>query len=169
MAAPLGGGFGTGTLGALGALASLGGGIAGIYVGYREAKQLEQAAVREARRIRRAGDRVLGAQTASYAHAGVTQQGTPQDVRNDTIAEIEREVFASTQQFDAAVDRSRIEGVMALADSLQHSAYTLFITGDSQKSPAATKAATALYGRNTLGRSGYSRGFVSRNTATLGE
>ena len=110
------------TLGGLSALTSLGGGVASVFVGYRQARELEDRAIREAARIRRAGDKVLGAQTVAYAHAGVTQQGTPQDVRNDSIAEIEREVFRSTQGFEDAGNRAINAGFLGLTAGLSDAA-----------------------------------------------
>jgi hypothetical protein len=111
-------------LGYTSAATSLGGGIASVFVGYRQAKELEDRAVREAARIRRAGDKILGAQTVAYAHGGVTQQGTPQDIRNDSIAEIEREVFRSTQGFEDAANRNIDMGWLNLSGALSQAALT---------------------------------------------
>jgi hypothetical protein len=123
---------------AFSALASLGGGIASIFVGYRQARELEKQAEAEARRIRRAGDKILGAQTVAYAHAGVTQAGTPANVRDDSIAEIEREVYYSTMKFENAANRQRSEGVQGLAAGLSDAGTTI-----------ATGADTALFGRRS--------------------
>jgi hypothetical protein len=129
------------TLGYGSAAVSLGGGIASVFVGYRQAKELEDRAVREAAKIRRAGDRILGAQTVAYAHGGVTQQGTPQDIRNDSIAEIEREVFRSTQGFEDAANRNIDMGWLNLSGALSQAATTVATT------KAGKPGATALFGR----------------------
>ncbi len=136
-------------LGAGSSLVSLGGGIASVFVGYRQAKELEERAVREAARIRRAGNKILGAQTVAYAHAGVTQQGTPQDVRNDSIAEIEREVFRSTQGFEDAANRNISAGFLNLSGALSQASLTASTT------VAGKPGAPALFG---AGRPGITEG-----------
>lgn len=115
-------------LGGASALTSLAGGISSVIVGYRQARQLEKQAVAEARRIRRAGNRIVGAQTVAFAKAGVTGQGTPQDVMNDSLAEIEREVARSTQQFENAANRVRGEGIQNLSASVSDAGTTGALT-----------------------------------------
>jgi len=137
----------SGVLGLASALTSLAGGISSVFVGYRQAKELEKRAIREARRIRRAGDKILGAQTVAYAHAGVTQRGTPQDVRNDSIAEIEREVFRSTQGFEDAANRGINAGFLGFADAASQAGLTIATTA------AGSPGASALFSRTGFGGS----------------
>jgi hypothetical protein len=128
-------------LGGASALASLAGGISSVIVGFRQARELEKQAIAEARRIRRAGNRILGAQTVAFAHAGVTQQGTPQDVRNDSLAEIERDVARSTQQFENAANRVRGEGILNLAAGISDAGTAAALTSMGKG------GSTALFGR----------------------
>jgi hypothetical protein len=140
-------------LGLLGAFTSLAGGITSIAVGFREARELERRAITEARRIRRAGDRVLGAQTAAYAHAGVTQQGTPQDVRNDTIAEIERDVFRMSQGYEAQANQAIGIGIMSFLDSTSTSVAYAAGAGTG-KTFGYESSPTALMSGQKLGSAG---------------
>ena len=138
-------------LGGVSSLASLGGGLASVFVGFRQAKELRGRAVREAKRIRRAGNRVLGAQAVAYAHAGVTASGTPQTVRNDSIAEIEREVFRSTQGFEDAANRVQSAGILNLPAGLSDAGTTIALT------EIGRPGASALFNRR-VATSGFTLG-----------
>lgn len=143
-----------GLLGGFSALTSLGGGVASVFVGYRQAKELEDRAIREASRIRRAGDKVLGAQTVAFAHGGVTQTGTPQDIRNSTIAEIEREVFRSTQGFEDAANRNIDMGFLNLAGALSQAALTASSTRAGKPGAPALFTPSGPIGGIRLGAAG---------------
>jgi hypothetical protein len=149
-----------GILGTGSALTSLAGGISSILVGYRQARELEKQAQEEAKRIRRAGNRVLGAQTVAYAHAGVTQAGTPGDVRADSIAEIEREVSNSMQKFENAANNKRSEGIQGLTAGMSDAALTTALTAKGKGGTAA------LFGRNS--RVGLTSGLLSSSSTPKG-
>ncbi|MES0386022.1 MAG: hypothetical protein ABUJ98_15740 [Hyphomicrobium sp.] len=72
-------------LGLLGLLADSAASVAGFMQAQKNAKALNRVGRMEEERVFEYGRRVIGSQRAAYSASGVTLEGTPQDVMDDTV------------------------------------------------------------------------------------
>jgi hypothetical protein len=157
-------------------IASLGVGITGSVLEYKQAKKnakiLEKRGFREADRAFREGRRVLGGQRAGFSASGVTLEGTPQDVANSTISLILDEAVRRSSPFLEGAAAMRREAKLKLATSLA-SSVTSFAggvaggIGAGAGSPSASPSLTgtpgqsAMFGPGTTVRPGGGVGMIA--------
>jgi hypothetical protein len=118
-----------------------------------DAKEATQVAAYDEAQSRDRAKRLLGAQRAAYAKAGVDMSGTPLDVTADTAAQQEIDALAirwGGQQraagFRAQGQQSLIEGVSSAGSSILSGATKW--GGDLMKGPPA--AGQSLIGAQTI-------------------
>lgn len=87
----------------------------------REAREAQEAAAYEETRFRKGGERLKATQRTRYAKAGVTFEGTPSDVMEETASELERDALmirrggqVGAQRLTAEAALQRFAGKSAL-------------------------------------------------------
>lgn len=113
----------------------------------RESRETQVAAAYEESKLRKGGERLKARQKVLYAKAGVTPEGSPLDVMEQTAAELEKDALMirrggqlGYQRFTAAAGLERMMGRSALLRGREKRRASLWGT-----------AATGLTGASQLG------------------